>query len=316
LNGISLNPEVNGSTVRIPVSLDFGVEYSLVLPAGAFTDTKGANPNLETTINFSTYKTVSTPKGFTTHLDVVYKTIDDWDGRMDLYLPPNDGNPTPIIINMHGGGWNHGEKEQISGFGSIMKHNIAVANVEYRLTPQALAPAAVEDVRCAMLYIINNAKELNVDVNRIVFMGGSAGAHLALTAAYLQENSAYDAGCNKGIPFKVAAVLDRYGPTDLANFFSYKSVVNWLGGQNVDLAKKMSPLYYVNAKTPPTFIVHGDADAIVPYSQSKVLHDALIKAGVKTEFITVEGGGHGNFSKEKKDEVEEALVKFLLNVLR
>jgi acetyl esterase/lipase len=315
LNGLSVNPDVDGKIVNIPVLLEPNAKYILNIPTGAFTDPNGVNPNLEAGINFSTYRAVPVPEGFSSHLDVVYKTVADWEGRMDLYLPPKGDTPTAIAINMHGGGWNHGEKEQNASFWRFFDENIAIANVEYRLTPQAEAPAAVEDVRCAMHYIINNATRLNVDANKIAFMGSSAGAHLALMAGYLQNNNTYDSDCNNNKKFKIVAVLDRYAPTQLDNFFSYGSVVSWLGGENIDLAKKMSPLCYVEAKTPPTFIVHGNADATIPYSHSTTLYDSLIKAGVNSEFITVEGGGHGGFPADKSNEVEAALVKFLVDVL-
>src|SRR5688572_8601359 len=57
------------------------------------------------------YKKVEFPSGFTAQLNVVYVKVGDWDGRMDLYLPSKDKGPTPIVINIHGGGWNKGVKE-------------------------------------------------------------------------------------------------------------------------------------------------------------------------------------------------------------
>ena len=92
---------------------------------------------------------------------------------MDLYLPPKTNKPTAIVINIHGGGWNHGVKESQGGFSTFFKAGFAVANIEYRLTGQATAPAAVEDTRCALIYLVKNAKALNIDVNKIVIMGGS-----------------------------------------------------------------------------------------------------------------------------------------------
>ena len=101
-------------------------------------------------------KPVVYPKGFTAQLNLVYTKVNNWDGRMDLYLPPQEGKPTPIVINIHGGGWNHGTKEQQTGFNTFFKAGFAVANIEYRMTPQATAPAAIEDTRCALIYLIMN----------------------------------------------------------------------------------------------------------------------------------------------------------------
>jgi acetyl esterase/lipase len=148
----------------------------------------GQEPNSE-------IKKVEYPAGFSAKLDVVYAKVGDWQGRMDLYLPPKEKAPTPVVINIHGGGWNHGTKESQTGFSTFFKRGFAVANVEYRLTPQATAPAAIEDVRCALLYLVQNAGELNIDVNKIVVMGGSSGGHLALRAGLLQNDNRFDGNC-------------------------------------------------------------------------------------------------------------------------
>src|SRR3954470_1939376 len=88
-------------------------------------------------------KPVELPAGFTSQLNVVYTKVGGWEGKMDIYLPKSD-KPTPVVINIHGGGWNHGVKESQTGFTSFFKAGFAVANIEYRLTGQATAPAAVE----------------------------------------------------------------------------------------------------------------------------------------------------------------------------
>ena len=81
-----------------------------------------------------TYKPVQLPAGFTSQLNVVYTRVKDWEGKLDLYLPPKDNGPSPIVINIHGGGWNHGVKESQTGFNTFFKMGYAVANIEYRLT--------------------------------------------------------------------------------------------------------------------------------------------------------------------------------------
>src|SRR4051812_44862568 len=93
----------------------------------------------------TTIKPVEYPEGFTAQLNVVYTTVNDWQGKIDIYNNPKAGKPTPIVINIHGGGWNHGTKESQSGFNTFFKMGYAVANMEYRLTGQATAPAAIED---------------------------------------------------------------------------------------------------------------------------------------------------------------------------
>jgi acetyl esterase/lipase len=268
-----------------------------------------------------TTKPVEYPAGFTAQLNVVYTKVGDWEGKLDLYLPPNNGKPTPAIINIHGGGWNHGTKESQTGFNTFFKAGFAVANVEYRLTPQATAPAAVEDARCALLYLIKNAKALNIDVNKIVVMGGSAGGHLALMAGLLGNDHKFDTNCPDVANVKVAAIVDKYGITDVWDWgygthITSKSATNWLGSKAKDqpFAASVSPMTYVTKNSPPTFIVHGDADPTVPYQQSVDLHKKMDEAGVVNEFITVPGGLHGKFPPEENSKVNKAIITFLVRV--
>lgn len=268
----------------------------------------------------TTYKAVEYPDGFTAQIDVVYTQVDGWDGRMDLYLPPKSKALSPVVINIHGGGWNHGVKESQTGYSTFFKKGFAVANIEYRLTGQATAPAAIEDTRCALIYLIKNAKVLNIDVNKIVIMGGSSGGHLALMGGLLANDHRFDTNCSGIENIKVAAIIDKYGITDVWDWgygkkITSKSAKTWLGKYATDeaFAKSVSPINYVAKDSPPVFIVHGDADPTVPYQQSVDLHKKLVDAGVKTEFITVAGGLHGKFEKEKNTEVNKAIMDFILS---
>jgi len=271
--------------------------------------------------NDTTYKQVDFPAGFSSQLNVVYTKVGDWEGKMDLYLPPKEKGPSPVVINIHGGGWNHGVKESQTGFNTFFKNGFAVVNIEYRLTPQATAPAAVEDARCALLYLIKNARSLNIDVNKIVVMGGSSGGHLALMTGLLANDHRFDGNCPGVDSVKVAAIIDKYGITDVWDWaygkdLTSKSAVNWLGSKSKDeaFARSVSPINYVTKNSAPVFIVHGDADPTVPYQESVKLHNKLKEAGVKTEFMTVPGGLHGKFTKEQNSEVNKAIIEFLRSV--
>lgn len=258
------------------------------------------------------FKKVVYPTGFSEQLNVVYTVANGWEGKMDLYLPPKENGPSPVVINIHGGGWNKGSKESQTGFNSFFKRGYAVANIAYRLSQQATAPAAVEDTRCALIYLIKNAKSLNIDVNKIVIMGGSAGGHLALMGGLLGNDTRFDTNCPGVKNVKVAAIINKYGVTQVPAWKS-KSATMWLGDKagDAEFAKSVSPLTYVGKNNPPVFIVHGDADPIVPYQQSVDLHKKLNEMGVKNEFMTVEGGLHGKFPAEKNSEVNKRIIEFL-----
>jgi acetyl esterase/lipase len=263
-------------------------------------------------------KPVAIPKEYVAQIDVVYTKVKDWEGRADLYLSPNASKPTPILINIHGGGWKSGVKETQGGFNSFFKAGFAVANMEYRLSGQATAPAAIEDTRCMLIYLIKNAKALNIDPNKIIIMGGSAGGHLALMGGLLANDHRFDINCPGIENVKVAAIIDKYGIMDVWDWtygpeHKSSSPKLWLGDKANDNAfiKSVSPISYVTKNSPPIFIVHGDADPTVPYQQSVDLFKKLQDLGVKSQFITVEGGLHGKFDKEKNNEINAAILEFI-----
>lgn len=265
-------------------------------------------------------KEVPVPAGFTKQLDVTFAHASDRDIKMDIYLPPNIGNTTPLILVIHGGGWSKGSKETIGGFSPFFKAGFAVANMDYRLVQEAKAPAAIEDTRCALIYLIKNAAALHIDRNKIIIMGTSSGAHLALMGGLLANDHRFDTNCPGTNHIKVAAIIDKYGIADVWDWeqgvFKSKSATNWLGTHAADkaFAATVSPVTYVKASSPPTLIVHGDADDHVPYQQSVDLYHQFLKAGVKTEFMTVEGGKHGNFTKEKNEEINVHIFVFLKSI--
>jgi acetyl esterase/lipase len=256
--------------------------------------------------------------GFTKQLDVIYTHASDMDIKMDIYMPPKSNKPTPIIMVMHGGAWAKGSKETIGGFGPFFKAGFAIANIDYRMVQVAKAPAAVEDTRRALIYLIKNAAALNIDPNKIVVIGTSAGSHLALMAGLLGNDHRFDTDCPGVDNIKVAAIIDKYGIADVWDWgygpnIRSSSAGKWLGDHAKDkpFAMTVSPVSYVTKDSPPTMIVHGDADDHVPYQQSVDLHQKFLKLGVKTEFITVEGGKHGGFTREKNNEINDATLKFL-----
>ena len=266
-------------------------------------------------------KKVEFPAGYESKIDVVYTQVDGWDGRIDFYYNPKAEKPTPIVLNIHGGGWNHGSKESQTGFQSFFKAGFAVANVAYRLVDVAPAPGAIEDIRSAIEYIKLNAKELNIDPEKVVLMGGSAGAHLALMGGLLENDRRFDTNCKtKTTDMRVSAIINKYAPTDFTDktdkFYTYGSLIRWMGknAENENFRASISPISYVKSTSPPIFIVHGTADPIVPYIQSVKLQKKLEDAGVYHEFVTVEGGLHGKFEKEKNSEINRSIISFLKKV--
>jgi acetyl esterase/lipase len=242
---------------------------------------------------------------------------------VDIYYNPATDRPMPLLINIHGGAWRHGTKESQSGFATYFKAGFAVANVEYRLSAQGKAPAAVEDVRCAMLFLVNHADSFHIDITKIVFAGSSAGAQLALLAGLMDNNNnRFDNGCTGATKkYKVAAIIAQSTPSvlfDTAADGSLKvlkdgAVYEWLGNrkEDVEFARQLSPVTYISKESPPVFLTHGDADPRVPYGQSVSLDAKLTAAAVKHVFVTIPGGGHGRYPKEKQDEIKKRIAAFL-----
>jgi dienelactone hydrolase len=190
-----------------------------------------------------------------------------------------------------------------------------VVNVEYRIARNSLAPAAVEDCRCSLRWIVYHAKEYNIDTSKIVLTGTSAGGHLSLIAGMLPAGNPFDRQCptdsntkwNSGTEpeIKVAAIVNFFGITDVAELLDGPNAkhyaMEWLGSRadRVELAKQLSPVNYAKAGGPPVITIHGENDNVAPYSAAVRLHDALQKAGVKNQLITIKGRGHGGFSREE-----------------
>jgi acetyl esterase/lipase len=231
--------------------------------------------------------------------NVTYLTASNYEAKLDLYVTRTADKPLPTLIWIHGGGWTGGVKESATGIPAYLAMGMNVVNVEYRLARTASAPAAVEDCRCALRWVIQHAKEYGIDVNRLVVSGGSAGGHLALTTGMLPASAGLDRQCPGPDNLKVAAIVNWFGISDVNELLDGPNMkayaVTWLGSalDRDQIAKRVSPLTYVRPGVPPILTIHGDADPTVPYTQSVRLHKALADAGVPNDLMTMAGGKHG-----------------------
>jgi acetyl esterase/lipase len=274
----------------------------------------------------SAQKFVQVANSYQVTPNITYLTANNWDAKLDIYQPRGLTGPNPTLVYFHGGGWTGGSKE-ISAltFLPYLEMGWTVVNVEYRLASVSLAPAAVEDSRCALRWMYRNAKQYNFDLGKVVVTGNSAGGHLALTTGVLPASAGMERQCpgDRGPgpvsteELKVAAIINWFGITDVVelldgpNMKSY--AVAWLGsmGNREEMAKRVSPLTYVRQGLPPVLTIHGDADPTVPYTQAVRLREALDRAGVSTELVTVPGGKHGNFTFEENLKIYAAIRGFL-----
>lgn len=238
--------------------------------------------------------------------NITYLTAGGRDMKLDVYTPSGRGAPVPTVVFFHGGGWIRGEKEgPVLHVFPYLEMGWAVVNVQYRVAPIALAPAAVEDARCALRWVHQNAGEYGFDTTRIVATGHSAGGHLALALGVLSESAGFDRLCPRGPEPRVAAVVNWYGITDVNDLLEGANrkdwAVMWLGGEpeREELARRLSPLSHVRRGLPPILTIHGDSDRTVPHAHAVRMHAALDGAGVPNRLLTIPGGGHGGLSPEQ-----------------
>jgi acetyl esterase/lipase len=250
--------------------------------------------------------------------DITYLTANNYEQKLDVYRRRDLTGPQPTLIYIHGGGWIGGSK---AGAMNLLmpwfEMGWTIVNVDYRLTRVSPAPAAVEDCLCAMRWVASHAQTYGIDLTRLVVSGESAGGHLALTTGMIPDSAGLDRQC-PGAPLpKVAAIVNFYGITDVTDLLDGPNqkayAVSWLGSaaNREEIAKRVSPLTYVRPGLPPILTVQGDADPIVPYTHSLRLQDALGKANVPHQLITVTGGKHGLFTADEYIRVYAEIRAFL-----
>ena len=265
------------------------------------------------------------PEGATLVQNVIYEKLKERDLPLDLYRPKS-GKPTPLVIWIHGGGWKSGSKAGGGpGLFQLLRRGYAVASVEYRLSGEAIFPAAVEDCKAAVSFLRLNALKYNLDPERFGAWGASAGGHLVSMLGTTNDVNDFNTHpvTQKASP-KVHAVCNWYGPSDFLRMNDFPSKIDhdsgnspeslFIGGsiqQNPKKVQRANPATYASSGDPPFLHLHGDKDQLVPWNQSEILHEALKSAGVETTLYKVVGGGHGfGGARDKREDLIEKTVDF------
>jgi acetyl esterase/lipase len=253
--------------------------------------------------------------------NITYSVASNYECKLDVYARHSTAGAVPTVLLIHGGGWVVGAKEgRVLEILPWMEMGYSVVNVEYRLTRVAPAPAAVEDCRRALRWLMVNAKKYNFDTTRIVVTGGSAGGHLALMTGMLDSAAGFDATTewDQSSPtLRVAAVVNWFGITDVKDMLGGQNrqnyAISWIGSQSdpEKLAARVSPMTYARKGSPPILTIHGTDDDLVPYSQAIRLHKALTEQGVQNQLLTIQGGHHGGFTHEETTRIYSVIGEFL-----
>ena len=230
--------------------------------------------------------------------EVVYRDVPGDRQVLDLFLPPGPPPPggRPVIVAIHGGGWRRFSKEQYEPtVAPLAKLGFVVAVPDYRLSrPTAPTwPVNLAEVRDAVRWVRVHAGEIDADPSRIAAMGASAGGHLASMLGTDLETSSSSA--------RVQAVVDFYGPSDLASLDATSpaasgAIRQYLGAandHNPAIFADASPVTHVSAGDPQFLIVQGTADTVVTPAQSQELAAKLSGSGVRNRLVIVPGAIHG-----------------------
>ena len=235
--------------------------------------------------------------------DVTYCTDGGHPLTMSLFASAPSDRPAPVVVQVHGGGWERGERfvdlAQSPTAAQLVAHGMVVASVDYRLAPENSWPDQIVDVKCAVRFLRANALELGIDPNRIAAWGSSAGGQLVSLLGVNDTPAAWDTGGYADVSSRVDAVVDEFGPADLSapgwgayitNIF--RTVFGTASG-SPPVLRDASPITYVAPGDPPFLILQGTADRVVPAAQSEDLAQRLEADHVPTELDLVARGGHG-----------------------
>jgi acetyl esterase/lipase len=257
--------------------------------------------------------------------DVVYGHKDGLAMTFDVIKPKANANGAAVIF-MVSGGWvsNYRPPQQAATqFKDLLDKGFTLIAVRHGSSPKYLIPEIVSDVRRAVRFIRYNAKQWGVDPNRLGVFGGSAGGHLALVLGTASD----DGDPNAKEDFmkesdRVASVVAYFPPVDLRplarglNPPPTGGTLDRFPALNFEKEKAAdySPIVHVSADDPPTLLIHGDKDSLVPVNNSKVIHEAFQKNNVKTQLIIIEGAEHG-FRGEDAKRASAAMVAWFEQTL-
>ncbi len=281
---------------------------------------------------FSGFNSAETQtQNFTTY---TFAQIDGKDLQMDVYSPTNEtANNGASVIVVHGGSWNGGTRGDFPQWNQwLAEQGFVVFDVDYRLAPQPNYLTAPGDVKCAVHWVKKHAAEFKISPERIALFGRSAGAHLALLAAYSVDDARLQpATCaDKEMSENVRAVVSFYAPIDL--LWGYDNPANrlvingpatlarFLGGsphESAELRERFilaSPTTHVKEITPPTLLIHGGQDQLVRSENMTRLAEKLKAAGVPHKTLFIPYAQHGfdyNFNGFGSQILQAVIFNFL-----
>ena len=263
-----------------------------------------------------------------------FLSIDGRELMLDVYRPTEitDNNGASVIV-VHGGSWSSGGRGDFAQWNQrLAEMGFTVFDIDYRTTPQPNYLTATGDVKCSMSWVQRNAAEFNISPERIAIMGRSAGAHLALLAAYSNDDDRLPSSCPESDRNgKVRAVVSMYAPVELLWAYDNpanesvingkQTLANFLGGSphdSADIRQRFllaSPTSHINPATPPTLIIHGGQDQLVRLENLTFLGQRLSEFNVLHQTLIFPYAQHGydyNFNGWGSQVTEKVMLEFLV----
>lgn len=264
----------------------------------------------------------------TSDLGVVYSNAGGESLQMDIHRPAEAEGPLPCVVVIHGGAWMSGQRQDMDALAkTFAQKGLVSANISYRLAKAPNFhrwPAMLDDAQTAVRFLRANAAKYRIDADRIGAAGASAGGHLAIFLGCRDTRDPEPKEYSR-ISSRVSAVLDLFGPTDMTQDYPRNVAIDYLYatvlGKPRDQAeaeiRDASPLFFLDKKSAPVFIVQGLADPLVNPHQSQMLESRLKELGVGVEARYVEGMGHGgNLGEPRVQEAYAAGVDWLARTLK
>lgn len=258
---------------------------------------------------------------------VVYKETSLGALHLDLYRPAT-GRDHPLCVMIHGGGWHQGgrfENGLSKWAGYLASAGLVVASIDYRLAPAARFPDSFQDCLDAVDWTVSHAADFGADPDRIGLWGDSAGGHLVLLLGTSQTHPDYDGPRMKTPGDQLGAIVAWYPPTDLLDLHQREAAANGAGnvqsfvGADPDEDpvrwRQVSPIEQIHGSVPPTLILQGTRDFLVPHSQATRYAERLEAADAPHELHIVEGAVHG-FDRVAPDARAKELIERSRSFLR
>jgi acetyl esterase/lipase len=237
---------------------------------------------------------------------IVYATVDGKNLYADVYLPaPSPATKSAPVLVMHGGGYIGGHRSMMRNWNRwFTARGYAVFDIDYRLAPPPTWNQAAPDAACAMVWIAANADKFQVDPQRMLVAGQSAGGGLALQLAYGLGDGTEQSSCG-GTPPQPKAVFALYGPDDFILGWNLNTKLGPADGRNFsrrytggspeevpERYRAISAVFHVRPGLPPMLIAAGEADHLVPFAAHLNLVDQLNRDGVPNVFLALPYNDH------------------------